>query len=300
MSRISRALERAAKTRSGITGNDRSVFMPARSASYSQCDPAVFEVHEGGVNREVVNRHIVTITAPFSHAAEEYRKLRARVLRATEKDFQNTILVTSARGAEGKTITAINLAVAIAREVDRTVLLVDADMRKPSVHEYLGLRPECGLSDYLASRRQLPEVLVKTGIGKLVLLPAGIPPENPAELIASERMRDLILELKGRYRDRYIIFDSPPLLMTADSISLCNYVDGVIFITRAGVTDPKTAGEALSLLKEQTILGTVFNDASTDPGKDRYSYYYRYGSSETMNTSDSTQDGRNVEAAKNA
>jgi protein-tyrosine kinase len=296
MSRITRALERATKTRAGNAESDRSPIIPARPTSCASCDPSVFEVSEGGVKRDAVNSHIVTITDPYSHAAEEYRKLRARVLRATEKGFQNTIMVTSALDGEGKTITGINLAVAIAYELDHTVLLVDADLRKPSVHAYLGLQPERGLSEYLLSQAQLPDVLVKTGIGKLVLLPAGNPPENPAELIASERMRDMVLELKDRYRDRYIIIDSSPLLMTADSISLCDYVDGVIFVTRAGVTDPKTAVQALSLVKDHTILGTVFNDASSYPAKGRNSYYYRYGSS---GAADAPQGGENDGTAQN-
>jgi capsular exopolysaccharide synthesis family protein len=208
------------------------------------------------------------------------------VLRATEKGFQNTIMVTSAMDGEGKTITGINLAVAIAYELDHTVLLVDADLRKPSVHTYLGLQPQRGLSEYLLAQAQLPDVLVKTGIGKLVLLPAGNPPENPAELIASERMRDILI-------------DSSPLLMTADSISLCDYVDGVIFVTRAGVTDPKTATQALSLVKDHTILGTVFNDASNYPAKGRNSYYYRYGSSVTADTADASNGGENDGTAQN-
>ena len=299
MSRITRALERAAKTRAGNAENDRSAIVPGRSASDAAFDPSVFDVHEGGVNREAVNQHVVTITDPYSHAAEEYRKLRARVLRATEKDFQNTIMITSSQGGEGKTITAINLAVAIAHELDHTVLLVDADLRKPSVHTYLGLQPQRGLSECLTSKAQLPDVLVKTGIGKLVVLPAGDPPENPAELVSSDRMRDIILELKDRYRDRYVIIDSSPLLLTADSISLCNYVDGVIFVTRAGVTDSKTATQALSLIKDHTILGTVLNDVLIYPTQGRYSYYYRYGSSTAAEAADATHGGENDGAAKN-
>jgi len=153
MSRITRALERAAKTRGGNEENDRSLIMPARAATEALCDPSVFEVREGGVNREAVNPHVVTITDPYSHAAEEYRKLRARVLRATEKDFQNTIMVTSALDGEGKTITGINLAVAIAYELDHTVLLVDADLRKPNVHTYLGLQPSAVSASTCRPRR---------------------------------------------------------------------------------------------------------------------------------------------------
>ncbi len=281
MSRIQRALEKASKMRASREATERAYQMPAESAPLRSFDLSVFEAIDGGVDKASVDTHIVSITDPYSHAAEEYRKLRARILRATEKNFQNTIMVTSSQANEGKTVTAINLAVTIAQELDHTVLLIDADLRKPSIHTYLGLRPSYGLSDFLTSGKPLSDILVKTGIGKLVLLPAGSPPENPAELVASERMRELIREVKERYRDRYIICDSSPLLLAADSLSLCDYMDGVIFVTRAGSTDPKTAKEALSLIKDYNVIGTVLNSVRKYPTQNRYPYYYRYGSAVT-------------------
>lgn len=250
---------------------------PGRSTigptTYSKCDPSVFEVGEGGVDPAVVNRHLVSITDPFSPAAEEYRRLRAKILRVTEANYLNTIMVTSSQAGEGKTMTAINLAISIAREIDHTVLLIDADLRKPSIHRYLGLSPKAGLSDYLQFRTELSDVLIKTGIGKLVLLPAGNPAESPSELISSERMRTLIRELKYRYRDRYIILDSSPMLMTAESLSLCNYTDGIIFVVQADRTSMKAATQAVSLLKGHSVLGTVFNEVPKHLAKNLYPYY---------------------------
>jgi len=242
--------------------------------TYSKCDPSVFEVGEAGVDLAAVNRHLVSITDPNSTAAEEYRRLRAKILRATEANYLNTIMVTSSQAGEGKTMTAINLAVAIAQEIDHTVLLVDADLRRASIHTYLGIHPEVGLSDYLESRAELSDVLIKTGIGKLVLLPAGNPPKNPSELISSERMRILIRELKFRYRDRYLIIDSSPLLMTADALSLCQYTDGIIFVVQADRTSVTTATQAASLLKGHNVLGTVSNDVPKYLAKNLYPYYY--------------------------
>jgi exopolysaccharide/PEP-CTERM locus tyrosine autokinase len=312
MSRIERALEKALKLRKSDTAHSRAAFWPT---TYSKCDPSVFEVSEGGIDPAAVDRHIVSITDPYSSAAEEYRKLRARIFQVTEKDFLNTLMVTSGQAGEGKTITAINLAIAIAHELDHTVLLIDADLRKPSIHRYLGLNPQYGLSDYLESRRDLSlsDIMIKTGIGKLVLLPAGSPPEKPAELISSDRMRVLIREIKHRYRDRYIIFDSSPLLMTADALSLCDYMDGIIFVVQAARTPKKAATQALSLIKGYNVLGTVFNDVPKYLAKNLYPYYYRSESAGTLKTledhskpaetikiSDNAGDGNTVKTSEDA
>lgn len=268
---------------------------PGRSSigltTYSKCDPSVFDVGEAAIDPATVNRHLVSITDPYSTAAEEYRKLRAKVLRATEANYLNTIMVTSSHSGEGKSMTAINLAVTIAQEIDHTVLLVDADLRRSSVHAYLGIKPQAGLSDYLESRSELSDILIKTGIGKLVLLPAGNPPRNPSELISSERMRILIRELKFRYRDRYIIIDSSPLLLTADALSLCEYTDGIIFVVQADRTTMKAATQAVALLKGHNVLGTVFNDVPKHLAKNLYPYYYNSKYGEKEKTVDAVVDG---------
>ena len=276
MSRIERALEKALKMRRSETSPGRAAFWPT---TYSKFDPSVFEVGKDGIDTAAVDRHIVSITDPYSSAAEEYRKLRARIFQVTEKDFLNTLMVTSSQAGEGKTVTAINLAVAIAHEVDHTVLLVDADLRKPSVHRYLGLNPKYGLGDYLENRKNLSlsDIMIKTGIGKLAVLPAGNPQDKPSELISSDRMRLLIREIKHRYRDRYIIFDSSPLLMTADSLSLCHYMDGILFVVQAASTPKKAVIQALSSIKGYNIIGTVFNAVPKYLAKNLYPYYYHSG-----------------------
>jgi Mrp family chromosome partitioning ATPase len=122
----------------------------------------------------------------------------------------------------------------------------------------------------------LSDALVRTGIGKLVLLPAGTPPENPSELLSSERMKETVRELKNQYKDRYVIFDSSPVLITADTLSLSNYMDGIIFVVQASETSPRDAQQALSLIKGCPVLGTVLNNVPPYLVKNhqRYSYYH--------------------------
>ena len=270
MSRIEKALEKAVQLRRTTAS---SVSTCGSEGKDSAAPFAAFDIGEPVIDTAAVHKHVVCITDPCSLAAEEYRKLRARIFQATEKDFLNSVLVTSSLDGEGKTVTAMNLAVTIAQEIDHTVLLIDADLRKPAVHSYLGMKPQYGLSDYLQGKAQLSDIFIKTGIGKLALLPAGTPPANPAELLASDKMRDLVRELKYRYRDRYIIFDSPPLLTTADGLYLKEYIDGIIFVVQAARTSSKAAARALSLLKGVHIFGTVFNNVP-DFISQHAMYYY--------------------------
>lgn len=270
MSRIEKSLERAVEIRE--SGRDGS---PGAETPRPEAIAVSGPGGEPLVKPEAVDGRLVCIKDPCCAAAEQYRKLRASVLKATIGDFLNTIMVTSPGVGEGKSVTAVNLAVTIANEIDHTVLLVDADLRNPSISRYLGLEPRPGLSEYLRGGVRLSDVLVRTGIGKLLLLPAGSPPENPSELLSSARMKTLVKELKNRYRNRYVIFDSLPLLPAADAIPLAGYVDGVLMIVQAARTTPRAASRAISLIKDSRMLGIVFNNVPEQLEK-QLSAYARY------------------------
>jgi receptor protein-tyrosine kinase/non-specific protein-tyrosine kinase len=188
--------------------------------------------------------------------------------------FLNTLMITSTMADEGKSITALNLAMTMAQEYDHTVLLVDADLRKPALHKYLGMKPELGLFDVLTKGIDVGDVLVQTGIGKLVFLPSGDSLSNPVELFLSKKMKDLIYELKHRYTDRYIIFDAPPILPFAEVQSIAAIMDGIVFVVREGHAPLNAIKEAMSLLKNTKMLGVVYNDAQVS--RDRQNYYYNY------------------------
>ena len=273
MSRIEQALEKAIKIRESAAV-PVSEFDSHRQSAKKPSPLSAFHIKESIIDPVLVDRHIVCITDPYSPASEQYRKLRARILARTKQDFQNTIMVTSADVGEGKSITSVNFAVALAREIDHTVLLVDADMRKPSIHKYLGIKTDRGLSDYLSGQVELSDVLINTGLGRLVLLPAGNACSNPAELLSSNRMKELVKEMKHRYADRYIVIDTPPVLVSADAISMSNHVDGVIFVVQAAKTSEKTVKKAINLLKGATMLGIVYNNVPDYLGKNLNPYYY--------------------------
>jgi len=194
----------------------------------------------------------------------------------TGEIFKNCLMVTSSVPCEGKSLTALNLAVSMAQELDHTVLLVDADLRRPSVHNYLNIEQGVGLAEVLKGEAGLADTIVPTGIGKLSIIRAGRLIDNPAELFSSQRTRDVLRELKSRYPDRYIILDTPPVLPFAESRSLAHLVDGVLFVVMERLASQANIKDALDSLKGCPILGMVYNAATVDNDDGRYSYYRGY------------------------
>lgn len=263
MSRIEEALEKANKLRESESPKKTQPFKTSTAGL-----PASVKIDDS---------HIMTVSQPNSPIAEEYRKLKSIVIRSTKADFLNTIMITSAIDSEGKSLTAINLAASLAQEMDHSILLIDADLRRPLIHEYFGFKAELGLSDYLEGKAELSNILIKTGIGNLTILPAGRNSKNPVELLSSERMKTLVNEVKHRYADRYVIIDTPPVLPFAEAMAIGSFVDGVIFVVKEGYAQRKTIREAVNLIKDLNILGVVFNAVNMENLDGHYHrYYYNY------------------------
>jgi protein-tyrosine kinase len=228
---------------------------------------------------------LVSLEQSGSLAAEQFRKLRTYLLRFKIYDAPKTIMVTSATSGEGKTFVSANLAISISHELHTHALLVDCDLRNPNLAQWFGLPNEKGLSDYLSGNGNPSELFKKTQVEKLSLLPGGTIQENPTELIGSKKMDALIHELKSRYPDRYLVFDSTPLLATTEPEVLAKFVDGIIVVVRAGVTPRETVKQAIANLDKGKIIGFVLNylefkyhgQSSRYFGSDGYYYKYGYG-----------------------
>jgi len=224
----------------------------------------------------IENPYIVTLSDPDSPIAEAYRNIKSMIVRVTKQNgFNNTLLVTSSLSGEGKSLSSLNLAVTLSHEYDHTVLLIDADLRNPSLHKYFNMEPKLGLSDCLTNGIDMGEALIRTQIEKLNFLPAGNNVPNPAELLSSSRMKDLVAEMKSRYSDRYIIIDTPPVLPFAESRSLSMIADGIIFVVREGMVPFHGIQEAIEFLKKGNIIGVLFNDVSAENLNGYHKYYYR-------------------------
>lgn len=217
----------------------------------------------------------------------EYRRIKRPLLsnafgkNASLVDNGNLIAVTSSVPGEGKTYTAINLALAFAQELDNTVLLVDCDVTKQGVSRMLGVekrRPD--FTDLLASDNlSLGEALLKTDVPGLVLLPAGKPHEYITEMISSHRMTHLVDEITTRYRDRIIIFDLPPMLSAPESQVLAGLVGQIVFVIEAGKTPYAVVTDALDMLPREKAIGMVLNksESVSNRGGYYYNYYVPYG-----------------------
>lgn len=224
----------------------------------------------------------ITPDAPGSLIAEEFRVLKRPLLAnvvgsAAPIRNANLIMVTSALPGEGKSFTAINLAMSIAMELDRTVLLVDADVARPSLPRVLGLPDQKGLLDVLQDKSlKLSDVLLRTNVDKLAVLTAGTPDANATELLASESMGRLLNDIARRYSDRIIIFDSPPLLVTTESRVLATRMGQIVFVVRAEETPQTAVKDALGTIEACPVKLMVLNQARNVENV-AYGYEYGYG-----------------------
>ena len=228
-----------------------------------------------GISIDRVDPNLVSVVNPNSVETEIFKVLRAKILFPASGKPPRSIMVTSAVPGEGKSFVAANLAVNMAQNIDDHVLLMDCDLRRPTIHRLFGLGRVKGLSEHLANGNKLPELLIKTGLGKLSILPSGAPPHNPSEILSSAKMADLLDELKTRYQDRYLIIESPPPMLAPETSAIAKHVDAIIVVIKFGSTPMDEVEELIDNLGKEKIIGAVINrfDARTS----RYYGYHKYG-----------------------
>ncbi len=226
----------------------------------------------------------VTPDTPRSQLADEFRVIKRPLLdnaqgrSAAPVARGNLIMVTSSVPGEGKTFTAINLAMSIAMELDSTVLLVDADVSRPTVLERLGLPPSGGLLDVLSDPAlSLSDVLLRTSVERLSLLPAGTPKPQTTELLASEAMNRLLEDMATRYSDRVLIFDAPPLLPSTESRVLATHMGQIVLVVEAERTPQGSVAQALAAIESCPVVHTILNKVPHSKLAAYYGYYGRYG-----------------------
>ena len=233
-------------------------------------------------------RGFLTPATKRNKLVEEFRLIKRMLLsrRWDSGDLPgNTILVTSALPSEGKTNTAVNLAMSMAAEEDMTVLLVDADFIKPDALRQLGIYAKKGLIDVVENPDlDIADVMMRTNIDNLTVIPAGQLHDRCTELLASTRMKQVVADLAHRYEDRIIIFDSPPVLVTTESTALASHMGQILFVVQAGRTKREAVQNALELLGDGPPIGMMLNRASAQFGASDFgsyygSYYHGYGKS---------------------
>jgi non-specific protein-tyrosine kinase len=277
MSKLKKALEKAKETRGAEYQNVyRDTSEPAKTMGAqdklldTECRPEIEICYSDTKIRKIEEQRLkkgkVISLFHDTEKIDEIKTLRTQVLNHLNQVGGNSILITSSNPYEGKTFTAINLGVSIAQELDRTVLLVDADLRKHTkkhkdfASDFFGTDMNEGLSNYLLGQAEIPDLLVNPGIERLVLLPSGRPLPNSAELLGSPRMVRLVNDIKSRYSDdRVIIFDSCSLLSSADPLVLSRYVDGILLVVEHEKTTAEQLKKSTDLLKDRPVFGTILN-----------------------------------------
>jgi protein-tyrosine kinase len=196
--------------------------------------------------------------------------LRTQVLQKMEENNWRTIAIISPTPASGKSVIAINLSISIAKQPQKTVMLVDFDLRRPRIAEYLGIKQEKSFNDFLKGDAELSEIIVNPDIPQLTIIPTNKPVKQSSENLSSKRIQNLIVELKERYDSRIVVFDLPPILNADDAMVLLPQVDCVLLVIGNGLHTESEINETMRLLTKSNIVGVVVNRAEVEVR----SYYY--------------------------
>lgn len=207
---------------------------------------------------ELVENRVISGVKHDERAAV-YRQLRSQVLQQMRANRWRTLAITSPNENAGKTLTAVNLAISLSQEVNQTVLLVDLDLRRPSVHEAFGVEHSLGLVDCMNGNASIEDVLFNPGYPRLTVLPGNELGVHSSELLTSPKMRSLIDEITHRYDDRFILFDLPPLLQNDDALVFAPMADTVMLVVEAGASSSEEVQRSMRLLQGSNLLGTVLN-----------------------------------------
>jgi capsular exopolysaccharide synthesis family protein len=299
MGNVFKALKKAGMASSSIPKREHSSSDLGESVSQSCPDDTYLKPDTGkltgqqpdkpvrdnpvfSLERSDWDERLTLSTAVSGSVAESFRSLRTKILHPESNSSIRSVLITSAMPGEGKSFVSANLGVSFAQGMDHKGLLLNCDLRKPSLERMFGLPNEYGLVDVLKNNMELNSVITPAGIDKLHILPAGRPPVNPAELLGSSTMRKLIDDLEQQDEQRILLLDSPPLHSAAETAVLIKYVDAVVLVVRYGKSRKEHVQSVVEQIGKDKIIGIVFNAYETSPLEEKlfgsyegqYGYYY--------------------------
>lgn len=276
--KLRKALDKARKNREGSSQTE----MPEKERFQEEIptddwrQPVYSQSTQIELSTEAVIENRCVCMEPDSPEIDCYKVLRTKIQQMTQEKGWNTVMITSPRSGDGKTLTAINLALTFSKTFNQTILLVDCDLRKQDVHKLLGFQSESGLVDYLVNDRPLNEVIIWPSVEKLTLISGGRMIQNSTELLGSPRMKKLVEEIKLRYDDRYVLFDVPPVLGSADTLTLVPFIDSIVMVVEEGKTSTRDVQKALEVLPKEKFLGFVMNKQKKSKNfEDPYRVYGR-------------------------
>jgi capsular exopolysaccharide synthesis family protein len=226
------------------------------------------------IDNDVLKNNRIVMGLHNDPRSDYFRVLRTNVLKQMRQQNWKSLFVTSATAGAGKSLVSINLAIAIALEGNQTVLLVDADLRRPSLCQHLNLKCDYGFTDYLAGLVPLEDILINPGIQNLVLVPGMDSKINYSELISSPKMERFITEVKERYEARIVIFDIPPIFVADDALLFMPHTDAAIFVIEDDKTTSDELQHAMTILEDTNLLGLVLNKSKRAIPTFQYGYRY--------------------------
>jgi protein-tyrosine kinase len=282
MSKIYQALKKAELEKQSITiQNGPSIEIPEVRYALAEDNGSGFEDLGEEIEKfdlPTREEESIPVAGSGTIAIEQFRKLKTHIFRIAPNP-PRCILITSTVPQEGKTMVTMNLAMSIAREFHKKVIVIDADLRHPSIYP-IKFSNKKGLSDYLSSDTPISDILKSFDSKKFMIIPAGTPSQKPAELISSKKMRDLLLALQKLDEDTFILIDSPPILSTSEPLMLSEWVDGIVFVIMANQATRGSIQKALNGVVgkngKKKMLGVVFNNKELKPGQIYSDYQYRY------------------------
>jgi capsular exopolysaccharide synthesis family protein len=278
MERIKQAIEKVKNQRSGEVKREQ----PHRSQQGTVTKPGLSQNHDDLVDIRYEYTRVVKLQKAHLETSRivafnkndpksmTFDLLRTHVLQKMEDKGWRTLAITSPTPESGKTVIAINLAMSIAQQTNKTSMLVDFDLRRPKVGKYLGIPMENSLNDLLEGTVELKDALVNPDMPRLVVLPTKTPIRNSSETLSSKKIADLIKDLRERYKSRIVIFDLPPLLVADDAIAVLPQIDCVLMVVANGMSTKKEIEDSMRLLPKANLIGTILNKAEVDSK----AYYY--------------------------
>lgn len=277
MSFLIKAVEKARKQKKGesillnkkieVDREIKQTVLPSKRSEKREVEVSYVRTRVQSHDLERLKNNKIISLFDDIEVSDQIKLLQTQVMKRLKAGGGNSLLVTSANSCEGKTFTSINLGVSVSKEFDKTVLIVDADLRKPRnehsafSEDFFSLQVNKGLSDYLKGNAEIPEIMINPGINKLVIIPSGRPADNAAELLNSAKMEAMMTEIKSRYPDRLVIVDTPPVNQYTDAIILSRFVHGILIVVEIEKTSGEDLKKIMHNLKDVQIIGTVLNKA---------------------------------------
>ena len=265
MSQISKAIEKAKRQRHFSGKNINQEVGANLELDYTKTQKIL-------VNKRLLAKNRVVTSLEDELILDSYRLLRTRILRRMQQNNWKSLGITSPSKGVGKTTTAINLSISIAMKQNQSVILVDTDLRNPSVHEFFGFNPSNGIVELLTNDIKAEKILINPGIDRFTILPGKNRIEASSELLSSPKMSRLCEQLKSRYSSRIVIYDLPPVLVGDDVVAFASNLDAVLIIVEEGETESDKLKRSIDLLEGVEIIGTVLNKSKETTQNNDYYY----------------------------